>query len=159
MSETKIQADCLFCKFATKEIPCHLVDETENHMAFLTIFPNTEGFTVVIPKKHLPSDAFENTDQDLQDLIVFTKRVAGKLKRVFPGVSRVGMFFEGFGVNHLHSKLFPMHGTGSLKEWKPIESKESVFFKEYPGYLSSQEGDRVDDAILAELATRIRNQA
>jgi hypothetical protein len=66
------------------------------------------------------------------------------------------MFFEGFGVDHVHSKLSPMHGTGDLTHWKPIESRQTKFFEQYEGYLSSHDHERADDEKLAALAARIR---
>jgi len=41
------------------------------------------------------------------------------------------MFFEGFGVDHVHSKLSPMHGTGDLTHWKPIEARQNKFFEQF----------------------------
>ena len=41
---------CLFCNIAKKESPHHLIDENENFMAFLTIFPNTEGLQLLFLK-------------------------------------------------------------------------------------------------------------
>lgn len=69
------------------------------------------------------------------------------------------MFFEGFGVDHVHSKLSPMHGTAALNEWKPIESRQTKFFAQYEGYLSSHDCERGDDEKLAALAKRIRHAA
>jgi hypothetical protein len=68
------------------------------------------------------------------------------------------MIFEGFGVDHVHSKLFPMHGTADIKNWKPIESgsKMKKYFGKYEGYISSHDGERADDKKLAELAKKIR---
>jgi histidine triad (HIT) family protein len=152
------EADCLFCKIAKGEIPSHKVWEDEKHLAFLSIFPNTDGFTVVITKDHFPSYAFENSDAVLSGLILATKKVARLLDTAFEDVGRTGMFFEGFGVDHLHSKLFPMHGTGNMAEWKPIESRKPVFFEKYPGHLNSSDGERADDAKLAELAKKIRGK-
>ena len=51
--------NCIFCEIVKKNIPSHTIWEDEKHLAFLSIFPNTEGFTVVIPKKHYPSYAFD----------------------------------------------------------------------------------------------------
>ena len=48
--------DCIFCQIATGAEPCHSVFEDERHLGFLDIFPNTEGFSVVITKEHHPSD-------------------------------------------------------------------------------------------------------
>ena len=44
--------DCIFCKIAKGEIPAYKIYEDEEFLAFLDIFPATEGYTLVIPKKH-----------------------------------------------------------------------------------------------------------
>ncbi len=150
--------DCLFCKIAAGEIPCHKIWEDEKHLAFLSIFPNTEGFSVVIPKKHYSSYAFDLSDQVLQDLIVAAKKVGKLLDEKLEDVGRTGLIFEGFGVDHVHAKLFPMHGTADLKEWKPVETKIDKYFNTYPGYLSSHDYKRADDKKLAELAKKIREE-
>ncbi len=152
--------DCLFCGIAQNQVPHHLIWEDEKHKAFLSIFPNTEGFSVVIPKDHYSSYAFEQSDEVLSDLILATKKVANILDAYFDDVTRSGMFFEGYGVDHLHSKLFPMHGGGEFATGKSIEvAKPSVFFEQYPGYLSSHDAARADDATLAALAEKIRNSS
>lgn len=66
------------------------------------------------------------------------------------------MVFEGYGVDHVHAKLFPMHGTADLQEWKRIESNVDKYFDRYEGYISSHDYDRADDAKLAALAKKIR---
>ncbi|MEX0934927.1 MAG: HIT family protein [Candidatus Paceibacterota bacterium] len=152
--------DCIFCKIIAGEVPSHTIWENEEHLAFLSIFPNTPGFTVVTTKEHLPSYAFENDDEVLTKLILATKKVARLLDKSFEDVGRTGMFFEGYGVDHLHSKLFPMHGTADLAEWKNIESKgKNEFYEKYPGYLSSHDAERVDDEELKALAEKIRNMS
>ncbi len=103
--------DCIFCKIVEGEAPSHKIWEDENYLAFLSIFPNTEGTTVVIPKKHYGSYPFDLPDNVLSDLILATKKVAKLLDSKLDDVGRTAMVFEGFGVDHVHSKLFPMHGT------------------------------------------------
>ena len=68
---------------------------------------------------------------------------------------RVGLIFEGFGVNHIHAKLIPMHGT-AMKDWKPILSGIQTYFDEYPGYLASHDGPEQDGATLEATAETIR---
>lgn len=154
-------SDCIFCQIAAGTAPCHKIWESDTHLAFLSIFPNTEGFTVVIPKAHQDSYAFAAPDQVLTELILATKQVARLLDRHFADVARCGMFFEGYGVDHLHAKLFPMHGTKSESgQWQPLESSTNrQFFKRYPGYLSSNDSERADDEQLAQLAAAIRETA
>lgn len=149
--------DCIFCKIAQGQAPAHVIWEDDAHMAFLSIFPNTEGFTVVIPKEHHGSYAFEQSDEVLSNLILATKKVANILDSYFEDVNRCGMFFEGYGVDHLHSKLSPMHGGGDFLHGKSVEiAKPDIFFSQYPGYLSSHDSKRADDAELAKLAEKIR---
>src|SRR3989344_5755823 len=100
---------CIFCKIVNGEAPCHKIWEDEKHLAFLTPYPNTEGASVVIPKKHYPSYAFDLPDNVLNDLIIATKKVARVLDSSLADVGRTAMVFEGFGVDHVHTKLFPMH--------------------------------------------------
>lgn len=127
-------------------------------MAFLSIFPNTEGFTVVIPKKHYSSYVFEVPDQVINKLLSSTKKVAKLLDKNLIDVGRTALMFEGFGVDHLHAKLFPMHGT-KMQDWKIITSLENLkYFDTYEGYISSHDGVRADDKKLAELAKKIRGE-
>lgn len=149
---------CVFCQIVKGSLPSHQIWEDEKHLAFLSIFPNTEGFSVVITKDHYGSYAFEQSDEVLTSLMLATKKVASILDDHFYDVSRCGMFFEGFGVDHLHSKLFPMHGTGDMKSWAPVESQSmDTYFDTYPGYLSSNNSKRADDTELATLAKQIRD--
>ncbi len=151
--------DCIFCSIVRKTSPAHILWEDEHHMAFLSIFPNTPGFSVVIPKQHYGSYAFAQSDKVLADLVVATKNTALQIDRAFADVARTGMMLEGYGVDHLHAKLFPMHGTGSDSAFKPLSSKVDKFFEAYEGYISSHDHVRADDAELAELAARIRSFA
>lgn len=149
-------SDCIFCQIVAGKLPCHKIWEDEKYLAFLSIFPNTEGFSVVITKKHYPSYSFDLPDQVLSELIIATKKVAKLLDKKLDDVGRTGMIFEGFGVDHVHSKLFPMHGTKDMSKWQPIESKNvKLFFKKYPGYISSHDFERADDQQLAKLAKKI----
>ncbi len=150
------QTPCIFCQITNGQAPSHKVWEDEKHFAFLSIFPNTEGTTVVIPKTHYPSYAFDLPDAVLSDLILATKKVAKLLDSKLEDVGRTAMVFEGYGVDHIHAKLFPMHGTADQKEWKAIESNVSKYFKQYEGYISSHDYERADDAKLAELAKKIK---
>lgn len=64
---------------------------------------------------------------------------------------------EGFGINHAHVKLFPMHGTKG--EWRPIKSSVEKYFDRYEEYIYSHDHRRAEDSHLAELAARIRAAA
>ncbi len=148
--------ECIFCKIVKGEVPSYKVWEDEKHVAFLSIFPNTEGTTVVITKTHYPSYAFDLPDEVLTNLILATKKVAKLLDSKLNDVGKTAMVFEGFGVDHIHSKLFPMHGTADMTEWKPIKSKVDKYFDKYEGYISSHDYKREDDIKLGKLAKKIK---
>lgn len=154
-SENDDHADCVFCGIAAGRIPAHIIWSDEQHLAFLSIFPNTEGFTVVIPKEHHPSYVFELPDAIYEDLLRAARTVGRLLDRAFDDVDRTAMIFEGFGVNHVHAKLVPLHGTVS-DAWQERASSLETYFDSYPGYVSSHDSRRAEDEALAKLAARIR---
>lgn len=51
------QADCLFCKIATGEIPATIVRETPTTLAFRDINPQAPTHVLVIPRVHYPDAA------------------------------------------------------------------------------------------------------
>ncbi len=148
--------DCIFCKIIKGEAPAHVVWEDNKHIAFLSIFPNTKGATVVISKTHYTSYAFDLPDEVLSDFILATKKVAKLLDSKLEDVGRTAMVFEGFGIDHIHAKLFPMHGTADMKKWKPIKSEVNKYFDKYEGYISSHDFERANDKELAELAKKLK---
>jgi len=149
----------IFHKIVSGELPCHKVWEDENFLAFLSIFPNTEGVTVVVPKKYQPSYFAAASDDALSALILAAKKVARILDAKLPDVGRTALVFEGYGVNYLHVKLFPMHGTVDL-EWRPQETKDlsQVIFTKYPGYISSHDAKLEDETFLANLSAYLRGE-
>jgi len=93
----------------------------------------------------------------LLGLVLIAKKVGKFIDKKLSDVGRTGMILEGFGVDHLHAKLFPMHGTANIKEWKAVKSNVNKYFEKYEGYISSHDWKRADDDKLAKLARRIIN--
>lgn len=149
---------CIFCKIVSGELPSHKVWEDEKHIAFLSIFPNTKGVTVVISKAHYGSYVFDLPDDILSELMIATKKVAKLLDSKLEDVGRTAMVFEGFGVDHIHAKLFPMHGTKDMSEWRPIESSVPKYFEKYEGYISSHDYECANDDELEKLAKNLREE-
>lgn len=157
-SKTK-EGKCVFCEIAKGSLKSPgIFWEDERYMAFLTPFPNTEGFTVVIPKKHFGSDVLAMPDKDLNELVLVSKKVSGILMKYFKDVGRVGLMMEGTGIDHAHTKLFPMHGTEHMKngEWKQYLDTGGKYFKKYEGYITSVEGPRVKDEEIKSLANELK---
>lgn len=147
---------CIFCDIVAGKAPSHRVWEDENYLAFLSIFPNTQGVTVVIPKAHYSSYAFELSPQELSNLTCAAQKVARILDAKLTSVGRTALVYEGFGVDHVHAKLFPLHGTRTRDGWKPISSHERRYIELYEGYISTHDSKRADDNDLAELAAYLR---
>lgn len=147
--------DCVFCKIVVGEVPSYKVWENQDFLAFLSIYPNTKGVTVVIPKKHYESYVFNLENKVLSELMIATKKVAKLLDATIEGVGRTALVFEGYGVDHVHAKLFPMHGTTDMTEWHKIESKVDKYFEKYEGYISSHDYKKEDDKKLEDLANEI----
>jgi len=111
-------SDCLFCKIVKKEIPCDLVLESENYLAFKDIDPKAPIHILVIPKKHF-EDITELSFQDLDltaGLMEMVSKVAQSenLKKGFRVVLNTGPD-AGQSVQHVHAHVL---GGRSLT-WPP----------------------------------------
>lgn len=128
--------------------------EDDEFLAFLTPFPNTPGFTVLIPK-HNPGDYIFALDDTLfQRLMLATKTVAHILEKAFD-TPRVALVFEGTGVAYVHAKLIPLHGelAGQTGVWSP----EKEFHELYRGWLTTAEGPKMSDEELDAIQAKIRS--
>lgn len=97
----------IFSRIIAGEIPCYKVAEDDNNFAFLDINPLTKGHTLVVPK-HEVDYIFDMDDDGLQNMIVFAKRVATKIKAA-TGCKKVAMVVLGLEVPHAHIHLIPMN--------------------------------------------------
>ncbi len=148
-----MENDCIFCKIVSGEVPSVKIWENEKFIAILDAFPNTLGMTLVIPKEHYNSDAFEMPEEEYLELLLAAKEVQKLLKKGL-GVKRVAMVMEGMGVNHAHIKLYPLHG---VDEFKPMIAVERVWLERYPGYLTTKMGLPISQEKLEDIANKIRN--
>ena len=144
----------IFDDIVSGNMQAWVVWEDDEFAAFLTPFPNTPGFTVLIPKKNPGDYVFDLDDAQYTRLMLATKKVAKLLEDAL-GVVRVAMVFEGTGVAHVHAKLIPLHGdlAGQTDVW----SKEQEFHEQYRGWLTTAEGPKMDDARLDEIQAKIRS--
>ena len=146
-------AETIFDKIVSGEMQSWKVWEDENYLAFLTPFPNTPGFTVVIPKVNVSDYLFEMDEDTYAGLLLAAKKVARKIEKAFD-TPRVAMIVEGTGVAHVHIKLLPL--IGDLAGQTDVWSKEKEFHPEYIGHITSAEGPKMDDAQLDEIQKRIQ---
>jgi histidine triad (HIT) family protein len=145
--------NCIFCKIVSGEIPSIKVWEDENFLAILDINPNTKGMTLVLPKQHHDSYMFDMPDDQAVLFYQAAKKVACMLEKTFD-VSRVALVMEGMGVNHVHIKLYPLHGV--TEKFKEMWADNRVWFDKYDGYISTQLGPEADGDVLQKVAEEIR---
>ncbi len=150
------ESTCVFCDMVAGRVPCHRIWEDEHHLAFLSSFPNTVGVSVVIPKSHHESYVFRVPEEVVTRLMHAVRQVALILDATFEDTGRCAMAFEGFGVNHLHAKVFPLHGT-NIGPWRKLSRPQERFFDEYEGFVSTHDGPPWSTEKLEELASQIRS--
>ena len=142
----------IFDDIVSGEMKSWKIWEDDNFLAFLTPFPNTPGFTVVIPKQN-PGDYVFSLDDDLYgQFMQAVKTVAKILEKAFE-TPRIAMIFEGTGVAHVHAKLVPLHGD--LAGRPDVWSENAEFHEEYMGWLTTAEGPKMDEAQLDEIQAKI----
>ncbi|AGR42363.1 HIT family protein [Spiroplasma diminutum] len=71
--------ECIFCKIINKEMEAKVIYENDHTLAFLDIFPNSNGHSLVIPKKHFLD--YENTDDFYLQEVAKTKKIVAKMLR------------------------------------------------------------------------------
>ena len=112
-------ADCLFCRIVRGELPATKVAEDDEVLAFRDIAPRSPTHVLVIPKRHIASDA-DLTESDgplLGRLFATLARVAREAGIADDGyriVSNVGRW-GGQTVDHLHLHLM----GGRAFDWPP----------------------------------------
>ncbi len=116
----------VFTKIVKGEIPSYKVAETEKYYAFLDISPLQKGHTLVIPKRE-EDYIFDLTDEELSELMIFSKKVAKAIRQSVP-CQRVGIAVIGLDVPHAHVHLVPISGGNDLNFANPKKqfSKEEM---------------------------------
>ena len=110
----------VFSKIINKEIPCHLVAEDLDNIAFMDINPIAIGHVLIVPKKEVDSifDLDNNTYHKLWD---FAKKVSFALKKTIP-CNRIGVSVIGLEVPHAHIHLVPINKITDMDFQKKISS-------------------------------------
>ncbi len=107
----------IFSRIVSGEIPCYKVAENDRFLAFLDIMPLQKGHVLVIPKKEVDF-LFDLEDALLADMMLFSKKVAKKIKEVVPCV-KVGVAVIGLEVPHAHIHLIPINTMKDMDFTQP----------------------------------------
>jgi diadenosine tetraphosphate (Ap4A) HIT family hydrolase len=145
--------DCLFCRIISGDEKSWKIYEDDNHVAFLTPFPNTPGFTVLVTKEHFDSNVLRFPEERFLEMMKTARKLAHHLDERL-GTKRTGLIIEGMGINHAHVKLIPMHGIPE-GEWKPMLSNRPFYSEKYDGYLATYDGPRMSDEDLNRIRITI----
>jgi histidine triad (HIT) family protein len=117
----------IFSKIIKGEIPCYKVAENDQFLAFLDIMPLKKGHVLVIPKVEVDF-IFDMEDDLLGEMMIFSKEVAQKMKRVLP-CKKIGVTVIGLEVPHAHIHLIPIDSVTDMdfsKQKLSLPSDEQV---------------------------------
>jgi histidine triad (HIT) family protein len=109
---------CIFCRIAEGDAPAAKVYEDELSLAFLDLFPVTEGHTLVIPKAHY-ENLFEASEATLPAVWLAARRVARALRKALAPdgmmVFQLNGAAAGQTVFHYHAHLVPRAAGSELR--------------------------------------------
>ena len=115
----------VFTKIINGDIPSYKIAENDSFYAFLDINPLVKGHTLVVPKVEIDY-LFDLDDQTLQDMMLFAKSVAVKIKEAIP-CKRIGVSVIGLEVPHAHVHLIPLNSMEDAQFTK----KETLLPEEF----------------------------
>lgn len=102
----------IFSKIIKGEIPCYKVAENDQFLAFLDSMPLKKGHVLVVPKVEVDF-IFDLEDDLLGEMMIFSKEVAHKMKRVLP-CKKIGVTVIGLEVPHAHIHLIPIDSVTDM---------------------------------------------
>lgn len=105
--------ESIFTKIIKGEIPSHKVYEDDKTLAFLDIYPATEGHTLVIPKKEIEF-IWDLDAEDYSALMDSVQKVGRRLREV-TGKKYVGTMVIGTDVPHAHVHVVPFESAVDIK--------------------------------------------
>ena len=113
--------DCIFCKIINGDIPCYKVYEDDNILGFLDANPNTNGHTLLVPKKHI-LDLDEISLEELSKINVAAKKIKRLLEKKLDCDGIIIQQNNGCvqEVKHYHMHIKPIYS----KEQKLIDVKK-----------------------------------
>jgi histidine triad (HIT) family protein len=101
----------IFAKILRGEMPCARVFEDDHVLAFMDVFPQAKGHTLVIPKHSQARNLLEEEPQVLSELILGVQRVAKAVRAALQPDGVVITQFNGATagqtVFHLHFHIIP----------------------------------------------------
>ena len=101
---------CIFCQIVDKKIPSQILFENDTSLAFLDIFPISNGHTIVIPKNHY-NNLEDIPVDELTDVFKIVKNISSKIykKLKIDGYNILQNNFKAAGqiIDHFHVHIIP----------------------------------------------------
>ena len=129
--------DNIFAKIIRGEMPCHKIYEDEGVLSFLDIFPQSEGHTIVIPKK--PSRNLLGTNaKDIGRVFGAVQRISKAVNNTLSPdgiiITQLNGSAAGQTVFHSHVHIIPCYNERIIinhndKKLKMDEEKLSILAK------------------------------
>ena len=98
--------DTVFHKIVRGEIPCHKIYEDDITLAFLDLYPQNEGHTLVIPKLNPAEFVWDLDDETYQACMNTARQVALRQRKVLP-YQYIHQSVVGVDVPYAHIHLVP----------------------------------------------------
>lgn len=118
--------ESIFTKIINKEIPAYIIEENEEFVAFLDVFPLAKGHTLVIPKKQV-NYIFNLDKTTYSGLWKFAQKVATKVEKAIM-CERIGIAVIGLEVPHVHIHLVPINNVEDINFSRPkLKLEENEF--------------------------------
>ena len=103
----------IFAKILRKELPAHIVEDTEHTLTFMDVMPQSPGHALVVPKEPA-ENIFELSKEGLTEVMLQTQRVAKASIRAFQSegviVLQLNNAGAGQSVFHFHMHVIPRSG-------------------------------------------------
>lgn len=97
--------DCIFCQIISGNLPpVYIIHEDEKHLAILDLFPQSEGQTLCIPKKHIKK-VWDQSEEELSEFFIFSQKIANHYRKT-TGSHNFTFILEEL-VPHAHIKIYP----------------------------------------------------
>lgn len=108
--------NCIFCKIINGEIPSYKIYEDEVVLAFLDINPDSNGHTLIIPKKHY-TDIVDMDNETLTHIFDVAREIKVKLEERLhcDGITFVQNNGDVQEVKHYHLHIKPYYKESSEK--------------------------------------------
>ena len=112
------EADNIFAKIIRGELPCYRIYEDDDVLAFLDLFPQSHGHSLVIPKRSAARNILEvDTGALAKVMAVVQKVTAALVEELQPDGVQVAQFNgapAGQTVFHIHFHVIPRFSGENL---------------------------------------------